>query len=896
MVRSVAIACHIDQGPPHYRRTFAVSMETEADSLLRDIAAAPDVDVPLELTTLVLLQPGTVVDDNFEIEYRLGAGGMGIVYAARDLKLGRKVAIKLMRLERNLGGLREKLPEVFEREAKATAALNHPNIVTLHQFGNWNGILYLVLERLEGETLSSRLEHGEVPILEALDIIEHVATALVHTHAQGIVHRDLKPHNVFLLGDGTVKVLDFGVSGIARAAAPPRDGSHGGSTLSHAGTPGYMAPEQWTGHDQDARTDVWAVGVLAFQLATRTLPFGVTVATKPPDLAAVPADLAPIIARCLAIAREDRCTAAELVEAVRALRTKIDPRLAPTVPPRSLASRIVRPAIAVLALGAIAAVALTRERSDTCDASDRMAGIWDAFTRPALAARFSGHDATTWKGIAATIDRYVEEWVALAERSCRSEDDAATACLEERRAQLARFLRETKTITQWSLDGARQLPPVSDCGDRDYLARWTAGTDATARTDRGLVRAAWFVHGPGKDVIHGALPVPGADSLIVAGSGGQGATFVDRTLAIPGGFLARVDHDTHAAWFHQQTSGRVISIAPAGPNDVFVAGIYAAETTLSGANLPKPPGTEDCFAGKIDVATGQARWLVPCGATESSSSRAAAADGDGNLYIVGDYGGRATFGGATPIDAAARPNRAPFAASWSPSGALRWVTPGRGTGASMSKGIAADGNRIVIAAQVTGVGWLADREIVAGGCVVASLDRDSGAVVWLRELKMPGCEMQGVALRGDRVAVYGRVRRRGMFVVELSAVDGTDRWSTRLGSFDGEYVRGATYSDDGTLTIVGRISQPTVMFGAFALHGHGATDAFIASFDPSGKVLGAIAIGGASDDHLRWVYRKHDGHFLVAGHFSGGILLGTRELQASGDADGLLLELALPWF
>ncbi len=875
-------------------------METrdDDDSLLRDIAAAPEVDLPVDLATLVLLQPGTVVDGNFAIEERLGAGGMGIVYAARDLKLGRKVAIKLMRLERTIGGAGPKLPEVFEREAKATAALNHPNIVTLHQFGNWNGILYLVLERLEGEALSTRLDRGDLSVVESLAIIEHVATALVHTHAQGIVHRDLKPQNVFLLSDGTVKVLDFGVSGIGRAVAPPTEHSGGRSTLSLAGTPGYMAPEQWLGEQQDARTDVWAVGVIAFQLATGTLPFGVSVAKEAPDLSAVPAELAPIIARCLAPRREDRYSAAELVASVRALRTKLDPTLSPSVQRRSLASRILRPAMAVLAIGAlgIAVRALNGDHPDACDATDRMAGIWDVSVRAQRTALFAGPQAATWNAIAATIDRYVEESVAISERSCRSEDTVAAACLDERRSQLARFLRETTVINTWSLGEVRALPPISDCGDRDYLARWTPGADATARAERGLVRAAWFVHGPGKDVIHGALPLAGTSSMVVAGVGTKGASFVDLKLPEHGGFVARVDRDVHVSWLHQQTSGRIIALEAAGANELFVAGIYGAATTLAGATLPAPPGTEDCFAGKLDAITGKALWLVPCGATDSSASRAATADRDGNLYIVGDFGGHATFGGTVAIDAAARPNRAPFVASWSSSGALRWVTSGHGTGSSMSKGIAADGDRIVIGAQVTGVGRLADREIVAGGCVVAGLEREHGTVVWLRELPIAGCDLQGVAIHGDRVAVYGRVRRRGMFVKELSASDGADLWDVRFGSYDGEYVRGATFGDDGTLTIVGRISQPTVAIGPFTLQGHGATDAFVASFDPKGKVLGALAIGGANDDHLRWIERTPNGHFLVAGHFGGGILLGTREFQSAGDADGFLLELALPWF
>ena len=196
----------------------------DTDELLREVAAAPEMPVPADLATLVLLEPGVVVDGVFRIEERLGAGGMGVVYAARDLRLDREVALKLMRLDRAAARLAASLPDVFEREARATARLNHPNIVTLHQFGNWNGLLYLVLERLRGETLHARLERQSLSLVDGLAILEQVARALVHTHAAGITHRDLKPQNVFLLPGGHVKVLDFGVSGLARAAAaaPPR--------------------------------------------------------------------------------------------------------------------------------------------------------------------------------------------------------------------------------------------------------------------------------------------------------------------------------------------------------------------------------------------------------------------------------------------------------------------------------------------------------------------------------------------------------------------------------------------------------------------------------------------------------------------------------------------------
>jgi hypothetical protein len=242
------------------------------DSLLNEIAGAPPIALDSVTATLV---PGTVVDGQFEVIERLGAGGMGVVYLARDLRLGREVALKVMRLDpwRPRRDRHQALQAVFEREAIATARLNHTNVVTLHQFGSWDGAFYLVLERLRGRTLAARLAAGRVRLGEALDITEQVLRGLAHAHGLGIIHRDLKPQNVFLTDDGSVKVLDFGLAGLARAgdddAAP---GMALGTLLSRAGTPAYMAPEQRRGGPQDARADIWAAGVMLFQLVTGGLP------------------------------------------------------------------------------------------------------------------------------------------------------------------------------------------------------------------------------------------------------------------------------------------------------------------------------------------------------------------------------------------------------------------------------------------------------------------------------------------------------------------------------------------------------------------------------------------------------------------------------------------------
>jgi serine/threonine protein kinase len=176
------------------------------------------------------------------------------VYRARDRRLGRDVAIKLLR--KTGDAIDDDLRRLFAREARATAQLLHPNIVTLFHVGEHEGHPYLVLELLSGETLAARLaRRGRLPVAEALRLLDAVLAALAFAHEHGVLHRDLKPNNVFITGDERVKVLDFGIALSLDADAGP--------VTRAAGTPGYMAPEQRDGSAaQDARTDVWAAALL----------------------------------------------------------------------------------------------------------------------------------------------------------------------------------------------------------------------------------------------------------------------------------------------------------------------------------------------------------------------------------------------------------------------------------------------------------------------------------------------------------------------------------------------------------------------------------------------------------------------------------------------------------
>jgi serine/threonine protein kinase/tetratricopeptide (TPR) repeat protein len=201
----------------------------------------------------------------YEILSPLGSGGMGEVYRARDSRLEREVAVKV--LPQLAVGSPEALAR-FEREARAVAALSHPHILAIHDFGRDGDVVYSVTELLEGETLRERLEASAIPPRKAIDYAEQILRGLAAAHDRGIVHRDLKPDNVFLTRDGIVKILDFG---IARETKGPGRGSNPESLTESGtviGTPGYMSPEQIRGKVVDARSDLFSVGVILFEMLT----------------------------------------------------------------------------------------------------------------------------------------------------------------------------------------------------------------------------------------------------------------------------------------------------------------------------------------------------------------------------------------------------------------------------------------------------------------------------------------------------------------------------------------------------------------------------------------------------------------------------------------------------
>jgi len=335
-----------------------------------------------------MIAPGSRLGP-YEIVSRLGAGGMGEVYRARDTRLDRSVAIKV--LPPNIAR-EEQARARFEREARAISALNHPNICTLFDVGNENGVAYLVMELIEGPTLAELLARGALPLHDALRYAIDIATALDRAHRQGIVHRDLKPGNVMITKSG-LKLLDFG---LARLEVRP-DVTHDAPTIVNPittdgmilGTLQYMSPEQLEGHATDARTDIFSFGCILYEMVTGRRAFSggsqasiisAIMTGEPPAMTTLapvtPTLLERLVKKCLAKSADDRWqSAGDLATELRWITE--EPSIEMIVQPRR--KRIVPWVIAaVLLLALIALAAWTQLHRTTSPPAARLSLPLDA--------------------------------------------------------------------------------------------------------------------------------------------------------------------------------------------------------------------------------------------------------------------------------------------------------------------------------------------------------------------------------------------------------------------------------------------------------------------------------------------------------------------------------------
>jgi len=288
--------------------------------------------------------PGTLVGKliaHYRIDSLVGSGGMGDVYVARDERLGRKVALKLLP-----EGLTTNETQVrrFQSEARSASALNHPNILTVYDIGEEGSRYFIATEFIEGLTLRASLAAGRMSLHDALEISVQVASALSAAHEAGVIHRDIKPENIMLRPDGYVKVLDFGIAKLTEQGAASHDGVIATATALQTrpglilGTGRYMSPEQARGQTVDVRSDIWSLGVVMYETIAGVPPFqGETpsdciasiLRTEPPSLSgvfpAIPVELEAIVGKALRKNRDERYqTANEILADLRSLKGELE--------------------------------------------------------------------------------------------------------------------------------------------------------------------------------------------------------------------------------------------------------------------------------------------------------------------------------------------------------------------------------------------------------------------------------------------------------------------------------------------------------------------------------------------------------------------------------------------
>src|SRR5215468_870517 len=279
-----------------------LASDRDADGKLEEVASGIAVEWATEENQNELL--GQTIG-RYKILTPLASGGMGEIYLAQDTTLDRRVALKF--LPRPFTQDSDRLRR-FEQEARAASALNHPNIITIYEVGEWNGAHFIVTEHIEGETLRDRMQKGAVPVNELLEIGTQAAGALSAAHSAGIIHRDIKPANIMMRADGYIKILDFGLAKLS-STTPRPDVTDPGRVM---GTVNYMSPEQALGQPVDVRTDIFSLGVVLYEMATGHRPFegdsdaavydGILHKTPPPLRhfdPKIPAELERVIGRAL---------------------------------------------------------------------------------------------------------------------------------------------------------------------------------------------------------------------------------------------------------------------------------------------------------------------------------------------------------------------------------------------------------------------------------------------------------------------------------------------------------------------------------------------------------------------------------------------------------------------
>ncbi|MCE9669932.1 tetratricopeptide repeat protein [Myxococcus stipitatus] len=419
------------------------------------------------------LERGTRVS-RYVVRERLGSGAMGVVYAADDPELGRRVALKMLRPE---GRQREDLQQRLMREAQALARLSHANVVTLYDVGTHGDDVYLAMELVEGTTLAEWMKEPR-PWRDVLRVFLEAGRGLAAAHAAGLVHRDFKPANTLLGRDGRVCVTDFGIARLLHqedAPPPPSDSDAPTGALTRTGlvlgTPAYLAPELLQGRRADDRSDQFSFCVALYEALYGVRPFqGETLRelaeavqrgrVHPPERAVkVPARVRRAVLRGL------RAEPSERLPSMEALLAALTP------PPRRMLVRVTAAATVASVLGALVAYGVTHRREARCGQEvEKLAEVWSPTRRERVREAFfasgSPYATAAWERLAAALDTYATQWRTLRTEACLSAGRDAperawqtTACLDNRLWQLAAM---TEVLEKADARTVRSAPQLAD--------------------------------------------------------------------------------------------------------------------------------------------------------------------------------------------------------------------------------------------------------------------------------------------------------------------------------------------------------------------------------------------------------------------------------------------------
>ena len=525
---------------------FETSLEIESHCGVKQERSVPHshsahiIALPLPLT------PGTRLGV-YEVIASIGAGGMGQVFRARDTKLDRDVAIKI--LPEAFAHDADRLAR-FQREAKTLASLNHPNIAGIYGLEESGGMTALVMELVEGDDLSQRIARGAIPLDEALAIARQIAEALEAAHEQGIVHRDLKPANIKLRSDGVVKVLDFG---LAKLAQPEATRGHPDVTASPTitspammtgvgvilGTAAYMSPEQAKGREADKRSDIWAFGCVLYEMLTGRRPFdgedmadvlGAVVRLEPAWEALpsdVPAPVRTLLRQCLVKDRRQRVGDIAAVLFVLDHQASLAP--ARTVAPRSTRVAWLVAALSAIALIVTAVVALRMSRSGA-PASDPV-----QFT-------IAPPENTVFRGPAAGGTGTIAQLAV-------SPDGRNIAFVAGAQSEFQLWLRPVASADARAIQGTEGAAFPFWSHDSRFIAFFAGGK----------LKKVAIAGGPPTvvaDVADGGGGSWSRDNVIVFGTMGSGVFRVPSASGVPAAVTALADGETAHRWPHFLPDGR----------------------------------------------------------------------------------------------------------------------------------------------------------------------------------------------------------------------------------------------------------------------------------------------------------------------------------------------------